>query len=309
MNKQVQSPSDDYFWIHGLEEYLTHINHHQLEVFLNIKKAILHGNIWKIKRLILAEISRGKIQFSEEFLNILMANFIGWDYVNNRTMIRYISHCIDDPYIKKISKWCIRWETEALLNDHFSRGQICSKMWMVDKLLELFPDKNLGTVAHYGGWYATIAHIMFENFKIPHYFNLELDPHCVEMADNFNIEHLMQGWQYKTAQVDCGNIMYDHDGKFEVEVFNRAGESVPITIKPKIVINTSCEHMDEDWFNNLPTRQLVCLQTNDYFSNEQHINCCKNLEQVKQKYPMSNIYYAGELDTQLYNRFMLIGEI
>ena len=73
------------------------------------------------------------------------------------------------------------------------------------------------------------------------------------------------------------------------------------------VINTSCEHMDNTWYENLPMGTFVVLHQNDYFENEQHINCCKDLEEVKSKYPMSEIYYEGELDTNLYNRFMLIG--
>lgn len=74
-----------------------------------------------------------------------------------------------------------------------------------------------------------------------------------------------------------------------------------------MVVNTSCEHMDDEWFHNLPDGTFVVLQTNDYFDNEQHSNCCKDLEAAKSKYPMSSFYYEGELDTHLYNRFMLIG--
>lgn len=77
--------------------------------------------------------------------------------------------------------------------------------------------------------------------------------------------------------------------------------------KINMVINTSCEHMDNTWFENLPSGTFVVLHQNDYFENEQHVNCCKDLEDVKRKYPMQNIFYEGELDTHLYNRFMLIG--
>ena len=74
-----------------------------------------------------------------------------------------------------------------------------------------------------------------------------------------------------------------------------------------MVVNTSCEHMDLTWYNNLPKGTFVVLQTNDYFTNPQHSNCCKDLEEAKSKYPMQSIMYEGELDTDLYNRFMLIG--
>ena len=77
--------------------------------------------------------------------------------------------------------------------------------------------------------------------------------------------------------------------------------------KISLVVNTSCEHMDDTWFDNLPDGTFVVLHQNDYFDNPQHSNCCKDLEEVKRKYPMQSIFYEGELDTHLYNRFMLIG--
>jgi hypothetical protein len=77
--------------------------------------------------------------------------------------------------------------------------------------------------------------------------------------------------------------------------------------KVNLLINTSCEHMDNTWFENIPNGTLVVLQTNDYFSNPQHVNCCKDLQAAMEKYPMNTFLYAGELDTYLYNRFMLIG--
>tara|TARA_B110000046_G_scaffold64379_1_gene71858 strand:+ start:12674 stop:13660 length:987 start_codon:yes stop_codon:yes gene_type:complete len=296
----------NFYWIHGLEEYMEYIDHHQMEVFQNIKKAILHGNIWKIKRLINAEVTRGKMEHTEEFINILLARFIGWEYSTHRKVLQYISHCIDNSYIRKISSWSIKWEDRANLNDHFSRGQIRSKMWLVDKLAEVFEDRELGTVVHYGGWYATIAHILFEFFHIKQYLNLELDPECVDIADDFNYEHL-NNWRYKTVQLDCGIVQYNTNGEFDIDIVTQSGIKKSTRVKPDIIINTSCEHMNEDWFHNLPTGQVVCLQTNDYFSNEQHSNCCKDLDEVKAKYPMSKTFYSGELDTQLYNRFMLIG--
>ncbi len=77
--------------------------------------------------------------------------------------------------------------------------------------------------------------------------------------------------------------------------------------KFNMVINTSCEHMNNDWFDNLPDGTFVVLQTNDYFENKQHSNCCNNLADAKDKYPMQSYFYEGKIDTRLYNRFMLIG--
>ena len=36
-------------WMHGLEEYLKYIKHHQVDTFVGIKRALMYGNIWKIR--------------------------------------------------------------------------------------------------------------------------------------------------------------------------------------------------------------------------------------------------------------------
>ena len=119
-----------------------HFNIH-LEEFLDIKKAVMHGNIWKIRRRLIHEIQRGWLDdrdapnaspLSIEFVNILLAHYSGWDYARHRKILRYVAHCIDDDFIRKISSWSIRWQVKANLNDHFSRGQMRSKMWMIDQL-------------------------------------------------------------------------------------------------------------------------------------------------------------------------------
>ncbi|OUV26904.1 MAG: hypothetical protein CBC57_01735, partial [Euryarchaeota archaeon TMED97] len=42
--KTYTSP-ENFHWLNGLQEYLEHIKHEQLETFYDIKKAIIHGNV------------------------------------------------------------------------------------------------------------------------------------------------------------------------------------------------------------------------------------------------------------------------
>lgn len=315
---------EEFHWLNGLQEYLEHIKHEQLETFLDIKKAVMHGNIHKIKKRIIAEIQRGFIHdkdgvgaspYSVEFVNILLAHYSGWKYANHRKIARYIAHSIDDEYIRRISSWCIKWQRKANLNEHFSRGQVRSKLWMIDELKKIVVDDSgldyrphLGTVVQYGGWYATVAQLLFQNFDIKKYISLEKDMNCVQMADDFNYVQCYNQWQFKSVWQDVDQITYDDEASFIIGTQNQEGNNVEIWVQPNLVINTSCEHMDETWFERLPLDTLVCLQTNDYFSNSQHINCVKNVKEAKKKYPMRTVYYEGELDTKLYNRFMLIGK-
>jgi len=295
-------------WMHGLEEYLDYVNHPEKERYSEIKRAVMYGNIWYIKNMLSSEIDRGRVEYTDEFLNIILAHYTGYEYINHRKVLRYIAYCINDDYIRKISSWSIKWQERANLNEHFSRGQMKSKCWMVEKLKEIFPETYLGVVAHYGGWYATVAKSIFNNFKVANYYNLELDQQCIEIADDFNYEQYHNKWQFKSVHKDCSDIKYDQNDSFHVQVENMQNQTINVNIKPNIVINTSCEHMNEDWFHNLPDGMLVCLQTNDYFDNEQHINCVNGLNEAKAKYPMKEFLYEGEIETHLYNRYMLIGE-
>ncbi len=295
-------------WMHGLEEYLTNTNSPYIDKFFEIKRAIMYGNIWYIKNCVQDEIRRGEVDLTDDFLNILLAHYTGYEYVTHRKVLQYVAHCIDNDYIRKMSSWSIKWEDRANLNEHFSRGQMKSKCWMVEKLAEVFPNAYLGNIAHYGGWYATVAKNIFEQFGVKKYLNIELDENCIQIADDFKYEQWRNDWQFKSVQHDVNKIVYDETESFRVRIQNQNGDLVPVTFKPDLIINTSCEHMNEDWFHNLPKGMLVCLQTNNYFENEQHVNCVEGVEQAKQKYPFSEILYEGEIETHLYNRFMLIGE-
>ena len=87
--------------------------------------------------------------------------------------------------------------------------------------------------------------------------------------------------------------------------FQTGGELIQVT--PDIVINTSCEHMDTQWFESATSDQLIIMQTNNSEEFDGHINVCYNVEQMQERYPMSNCLYAGELVTPVYSRFMQIG--
>ena len=210
MNQQIEEVEEtveqQLHWLHGLEEYIQHIQHPQQEMFADIKRALLQGNPWKIEKLIRFEIDRGPIQLTDEFIKLIMSHHTEYKEVNSRKVLRYIAHSIDDDYIRKISSWSIKWQNKANLIDHFSRGQMSSKLWMIDELQKIYPDKHLGTIAHYGGWYATIAQLIFQHFKVKQYINLEADFSCLEIADDFNYEQQVDNWRFKSVGLDVNNV-------------------------------------------------------------------------------------------------------
>jgi hypothetical protein len=306
-SETVNEAAKNLYWMNGLQVYLEHKNHPHYDRYMQIKTALLYGNPWAIQDLIMQEIKRGHFSLSDEFVRLLMNQHTGYGQLTHRKALQYISHCIDDEYIRLISSWSIKWQEKALLNEHFSRGQMESKLWMVDKLKEIFPNKNMGTVAHYGGWYATVAQHLFQYYNIKNYWNLEADLDCLKISEDFNRQQLANNWQFKSIGVDVNDIYWRKDRFFRCKAKNIEGKKIEVDIDPDLIINTSCEHMSEHWFEQIPEGKMICLQTNNYFSNLQHINCCENLEVALEKYPVQELYYSGQIETNNYTRYMIIG--
>ena len=302
--------SNEHNWLNGLEMYIERYRPDAAERYHEIKESILRNNIYKIRDALIREVHRGYTPHTVEFIDLLLHAHLPNQMHTTRTdsqIISYLTRSIDDEYIKRISVVCEEFKSKLILNDHFSRGQMKSKFWMIDELKKV--SDSFDTVVQYGGWYATVYQFLKNEFDINTYRNIELDPIAAGVSDVFNYAELADNWKFKSVVSDVNRLHWrkrysdlqykiqTHDGKLVTEIH-----------APDLIINTSCEHMDETWFQNLPNDQLVCLQTNDYFSNEQHINCVNNIEEAIEKYPMREVYFSGELDTQLYKRFMIIGK-
>jgi hypothetical protein len=147
----------------------------------------------------------------------------------------------------------------------------------------------------YGGWYSTVAFLMFQRFGIKKFYNIDLDPLAIELANSFNG---IFGDKFEAFVGDVNQLEYQHT----TCIFPNG-----VAITPTVVINTSCEHMTDSWFYDLPDGQFVVLQTNNYFENNQHINCVPSVDAALEKYRFSEVFYSGEIETMLYNRYMIIG--
>ena len=183
--------------------------------------------------------------------------------------------------------------------DCFWRGQIDSKVWLIDELNEYMKwDVDKEQVVHiFGGWYGVLAAMMFDSaeFPIKYMRSIDIDPSCEPIADHINKANEMNQWRFKAFTASMDEWQYDH--------------------APTIVINTSCEHVTQEvydqWHAKIPKNTLVVLQGNDFFACEEHIRCSKDLEEfVKQCGKFKEIFYTGQFVTDKasgYTRFMLIG--
>jgi len=233
----------------------------------NVRKLIMENNTWKLWPLLDQYAST---HFTNAFKNFFVNNII-------------------------IDKDC------------FSRGQLQSKVWLIEELKKLNID--LGTLFLCAGWYGTLATMLFESgIKLDKIRSFDVDASCVDIAEVFNKPWFIDNWRFKALTADILDIDYtEYTWQFWSNKNNRM--SYPITDIPNTIINTSCEHINdfEKWYSKIPTDKLLVLQTNDYFDVDEHVNCSLSLTDFANKTPMTKVLFEGELELPKYKRFMRIG--
>jgi hypothetical protein len=190
-------------------------------------------------------------------------------------------------------------------SDCFSRGQLHSKLWLVDELIKT--NENLGTVFLCAGWYGTLAVMLFESgLKIEKIRSFDIDPGCAPIAEIFNKKWVMQDWKFKASTANIHNIDWK---SHTYDTLRSNGSVCSLTDYPDTIINTSCEHIEnfEEWFKSIPTGKLIVLQSNNYFEIKEHVNSSASLEDFSSSCPMTVTVFEGEIDLFKYKRFMKIG--
>ncbi len=171
--------------------------------------------------------------------------------------------------------------------ESFWKGQIYSKEWLINNLSN-YIDKPV-TIDIYGGWNGVLASLLFNtNLPIKLIRSIDIDPSCEETANTMNkIEHI-EG-RFRAVTSDMCVLRSDAD----------------------IVINTSCEHITqeqyEEWLTCLPYDSLIILQSNN-FKIEEHIRIAETIEEFIDQSKL-NIIDTGTLHLPHgYDRFMIIGK-
>lgn len=167
--------------------------------------------------------------------------------------------------------------------DMFSHGQVKSKEWLMQELLEFdafIPDAKVIIV---GCWFGTLGMLLKKKYPKINLSLLDFDPRCKKFLDAIT-------WDMP----DIRNItedMYKYD--YYEDIF----------------INTSCEHVEnlDYWLKLLPKKKVVILQSNDLIEVEDHKNCVISVQEFIDKVNLPEIWFSGELNVGHYNRYMIIG--
>ncbi len=184
----------------------------------------------------------------------------------------------------------------------FSLGQLASKVWLSSVVYDQIGSVNLKqNIAYLGCWIGTLAPWLNIMFKPDRIFGFDVDPETIDMADDYNNELVQDNWRFKGVVEDATIIDWS-EPEFVVE-----GELIT-NFAPDVIVNTSSEHMNDDWFMSAHRDTLVIMQTNNYFAwTQEHVNCVDSMETMIKQYPMRKIVYAGEMVTPAYTRYMQIG--
>jgi hypothetical protein len=296
--------------LQGLEEFFDYTGQRELRDYLHTITGIEHADnpLAVLKKLTLTSSALGPELLSKHlncYINLVQGQF---DLEQVVSCARdYEQHSL----LTNIQSFGKQGSDLAQLNDAFSRSQIRSKIWLVEQLAMI--NSNYTNVAVMASWFGQIKTIYDKRLTYSKMRLIELDRVACETSDYvFNLSNL-ENHKVKAVCADINGLTLHKNGyKWPVENF-KDGTQYSEKFLPDLVINTSAEHMTEEWFHQLRFKQLdsdpiVAIQSNNLFDIHEHINCVHSVDHMKKKFPMREVLFAGELQLKGYKRVMLIGK-
>ena len=174
---------------------------------------------------------------------------------------------------------------KSIINSENARQHAC-KDWLVEQTEDYIGLKEKFTVCIAAGWYGLLAYKLRQKYasRITKLTSFDRDKQCS------NIGHQM----YPNNKID-----------FEwntIENFNPN--------KYDVIVSTSCEHVSDKTINEFISRKqpntVVVLQSNNYFSRSDHLNCKNSLDEFADSINLK-IIDQQELPTDAYTRYMIVG--
>lgn len=215
-----------------------------------------------------------------------------------------------------MKKMINRFEGDAL-TDAFSRGQLSSKLWLVDTVNEL--ELDLGKMIYVcAGWYGVLPALMFERLDIDgKIYSFDIDPSTDNPADTLNKEHIIDNMNFKSFVFDVRELMFDkqvipinHYKYSDATTFEKQIGLQEIAA-PSCIINTSCEHIEnfDEWWKTIPEGMLVIMQNNNFVEHDDEtvVNTVNSQEEWASKLNLSETLFEGTLSLEKYDRYMCIG--
>jgi hypothetical protein len=168
--------------------------------------------------------------------------------------------------------------------------QVRSKLWLIDELARRC-DLSTASLVVLGAWYGILP--LLANWRLerppPRMLCIDVDPAVCQIGAR------VIGSLYPNIEYRCGDLtQLDHDAL--------------AALPDPVVINTSCEHVaDVGWWSRVRAGQLAALQSNNFSSCPEHVNCVDSIGAFERQMPMASVLLADVLQLGEMDRYMLIG--
>jgi trans-aconitate methyltransferase len=169
----------------------------------------------------------------------------------------------------------------------FWPSQLKSKEMLLSALPKVdAPD----TMYVFGGWYGVFAQMLAEQYPYSHIISIDIDPKCTAVGQEISS-------RYPNVSFVTANMA-----------------TYQYTMPPRLVINTSTEHVTQEtydtWWNNVPRGTQFYLQGNDYFTCYEHIRCSVSMVDfmTQCRIVASRTLHCQQLDCTEFTRYFVWGE-
>lgn len=178
-------------------------------------------------------------------------------------------------------------ESPNTLHGSFSKDLISSKKWLCKILKQIAGNQNLGKIYVLGSWYGNLALFIQKSGLIyDQIILIDLDKNVLDKSEKI-LNKFFNPKQLNFMHKDASKISYD---------------------QPGIVINTSSNDMNTDWYDNVPNGMRVVIQGRDKVSS---LTKYIDIKDFSNMFPMNNIEYLGKKELRDpktdYTRYMKIG--
>lgn len=279
----MEKSLDSLHWLHGLEEYFEFTGDETSRNYILFVLKLLYANEPIIK--------------SNDHGD--MVEFVG-------TLRKFAPNSLLDTF----HKFFRHGGDVAVLSDAYSRGQVQSKIWLVNELAKV--SDSFDNIVILAGWYGQLVRMLNQKIKFEKVRVLDIDRDACVISDKiFNAEYL-DSYKVKSVHADISKFELIQQGLLlDIEKFE-TGKIYKELFLPDLIINTSAEHLDDGWYNrirfkNLDSKPIVAIQSNNLFDVPEHVNCVHSIDHMQKKFPMTELLYSGEIQLKGYKRFMLIG--
>lgn len=164
------------------------------------------------------------------------------------------------------------------IRDAFRPNQMECKAWLLEQLIDR--DRN-SKILVIGSWLGFTSYCLH---KMGFSYIDEVDPDTRLARIAYRMNHDNQRFVHFTDDVNNG-VLDSYD----------------------IVINTSCEHIENNaWFDRIRPGAWVALQSTNFVSAD-HVNTVSSLAEMKTKYPLVFDYTGEKQSSPVFTRFMVCG--